>query len=110
RDFFGDRLRDMHDLWHVLTGYGRDEAGEAANLAFTLGQVWNPGIAAIVVAGGVIGPKDPTFYWQRYLYRAWQRGRHASLLTAAPYEHLLALPLEAVRRQLAIQPAHQAHP
>jgi ubiquinone biosynthesis protein COQ4 len=110
RDFFGDRLRDMHDLWHVLTGYGRDEAGEAANLAFTLGQVWNPGIASIVVAGGLIGPKDPTFYWQRYLYRAWQRGRRASLLTAAPYEHLLPLPLEEVRRQLAIQPAHQAHP
>ena len=30
-------MRDMHDLWHVLTGYGMDEAGEAANLAFSLG-------------------------------------------------------------------------
>lgn len=110
REFFGDRLRDMHDLWHVLTGYGRDEAGEAANLAFTLGQVWNLGTAAIVVAGALLGPKEPTFYWQRYLYRAWGRGRAAHLLTAAPYECLLPLPLEEVRRQLGIPPARAVHP
>jgi ubiquinone biosynthesis protein COQ4 len=110
RDFFGDRLRDMHDLWHVLTGYGRDEAGEATNLAFTLGQVWNPGIAFIVLAAALIGPKNPTFYWQRYLFRAWRRGRAAKLLTAAPYEGLLPLPLDEVRRQLGVQPAREAHP
>ncbi len=110
REYYGDRLRDMHDLWHVLTGYGRDEAGESANLAFTLGQVWNLGIAAIVVASGLIGPKDLSLHWQRYLYRAWQRGRRAALLSAAPYEQLLPLPLEEVRRRLRIQPAAQAHP
>jgi len=109
-DFFGDRLRDMHDLWHVLTGYGRDEAGEAANLAFTLGQVWNLGIAFIIGAGAVIGPKNITFYWQRYLFNAWRRGRQAALLTAAPYERLLPLPLEEVRRQLGVRPANEVHP
>jgi ubiquinone biosynthesis protein COQ4 len=35
RRLFGARLRDMHDLWHVVTGYGRDLVGEAALLAFT---------------------------------------------------------------------------
>jgi ubiquinone biosynthesis protein COQ4 len=110
RDFFGDRLRDTHDLWHVLTGYGRDQAGEAANLSFTLAQSWNPGIALIVLAGVVIGPKDLTFSWARYLFSAWRRGRRATLMTAAPYERLLPLPLEEVRRQLGIQPANEAHP
>jgi ubiquinone biosynthesis protein COQ4 len=110
REFFGDRLRDMHDLWHVLTGYGRDEAGEATNLAFTLGQVWNPGIAFIVVAGALLGPKELTCHWQRYLFSAWRRGRKASRLTAAAYERLLPLPLEDVRRQLGIRPASEAHP
>jgi ubiquinone biosynthesis protein COQ4 len=110
REFFGDRLRDMHDLWHVLTGYGRDEAGEAANLAFTLGQMWNPGIASIVLAGAVIGPKDATLGWQRYLFKAWRRGRRGARLTSVPYEELLALPLSEVRRRLGIQPAHEAHP
>jgi ubiquinone biosynthesis protein COQ4 len=110
REYFGDRLRDMHDLWHVLTEYGRDEAGEATNLAFTLGQVWNPGIAVIVLAGAVLGPKEPTFSWQRYLLSAWRRGRAATLLTTAPYEELLPLPLADVRRRLAIQPPGEAHP
>ena len=45
RDWFYARLRDMHDLWHVLTGYGRDLAGEATLLAFTHAQTRNRGIA-----------------------------------------------------------------
>ena len=33
---FGERLRDMHDLWHVVTGYSRDILGELALLALDL--------------------------------------------------------------------------
>src|SRR6185369_13252880 len=50
REWFSNRLRDMHDLWHVLSGYGRDEAGEAANLAFSFSQMPFRGIALIVAA------------------------------------------------------------
>lgn len=110
REFFGDRLRDMHDLWHVLTGYGRDEAGEAANLAFTAAQIPNRGVTLIVVAAAVLGPKRLDFAWQRYLWRAWQRGRQASMLSVAHYEELLSLPLERVRAQLGIAPPQVAHP
>jgi len=109
-EFFGDRLRDMHDLWHVLTGYGRDEAGEGANLAFTYAQVPNLGIGLIVFAAAVLGPHDLTFYWPRYLFNAWRRGRATSLLSVARYEELLPLPLGEVRRRLALPPAHVAHP
>jgi ubiquinone biosynthesis protein COQ4 len=110
RQFLGDRVRDMHDLWHVLTGYGRDEAGEAANLAFTQGQIPNAGVGVILLAAIAIGPKDPTFWWARYLRAAWRRGRRSSLLTAAPYEELLPLPLDEVRCRLAIPPASEFHP
>jgi ubiquinone biosynthesis protein COQ4 len=110
RRFYGDRVRDMHDLWHVLTGYGMDEAGEAANLAFTLAQIPNKGIGLIVMAAAVIGPKEWHFGWQRYLYRAWKRGRRAAMLTVAPYESLLERPLDEVRRALNIEPPAVAHP
>jgi ubiquinone biosynthesis protein COQ4 len=110
RQYLGDRSRDMHDLWHVLTGYGMDEAGEAANLAFTQAQIPNPGVALILLAAVAIGPKDPTFWWARYLLAAWRRGRRSSLLTVAPYEELLPLSLEEVRRRLSIPPAHEFHP
>lgn len=108
--FFGDRIRDMHDLWHVLSGYGRDEAGEAANLAFSLGQIPEPGIALIVLTGAVIGPKDVRLTWPRYMLKAYNRGRRATLLSAVPYERLLAEPLDDVRRLLRIELPQDAHP
>src|ERR1700687_777325 len=49
RQFFGDRTRDMRDLWHVLTGYGMDEAGEAPHFAFTLAPVPTPRLALSAV-------------------------------------------------------------
>lgn len=110
RRFFGDRLRDMHDLWHVLTGYGRDEAGEAANLAFTVGQVPSRGVWLIVLAAAVLGPWSLAFSWQRYLFRAWRRGRRASKLSLVRYEDLLPLPLDEVRRRLHIALPLEAHP
>ncbi|MEO7437146.1 MAG: Coq4 family protein, partial [Candidatus Binatia bacterium] len=108
--WFFDRLRDMHDLWHVLTGYGRDEAGEAANLAFTLGQLGNPGIGLIVLAAAVLGPRTDRFEWQRYLFSAWRRGRRAAWLPAVRYENILAEPLAEVRARLGIAPPEVAHP
>lgn len=110
RDWFFARLRDMHDLWHVLTGYGRDLAGEDANLAFTYAQTRNRGIGAIVLASLFVGPKTLDLFWPRYLLRAWRRGRRSSLLAAAHYEALLPLPLDEVRQRLSVPPASEAHP
>ena len=45
------RLRDTHDLFHVLTGYGRDALGEAALLGFSYEQNHNRGILFIAYAG-----------------------------------------------------------
>jgi ubiquinone biosynthesis protein COQ4 len=100
----------MHDLWHVLTGYGMDEAGEAANLAFSGGQFPNLGMALMVGAAAVLGPKDWKLTWPRYLLAAWRRGRQTPSLSVAPYEELLPLPLEEVRRRLGVPPAATVHP
>jgi len=110
RQYYGDRLRDMHDLWHVLTEYGRDEAGEAANLAFTLAQIPNFGVALIVFAAAVIGTREPSLAWSRYLYRAWRRGRATPWLAVARYEELLPLPLAEVREKLGMPAAALTHP
>jgi len=110
RAWLAHRLREAHDLWHVLTGYGRDEAGEAANLAFSFGQVSNPGLALMVLAGAVLGPWDPTLAWPRYLLAAFLRGWNASDLVLARYEELLPLPLAEVRGRLGISAPEVAHP
>ena len=112
RKWVGDRLRDMHDLWHVLTGYGRDEAGEAANLAFTFAQTPFRGIA-LILFGIVLNPPPDGHTrraWLTYLYRAWKRGRTTAWLPVISYERLLPRPLEIVRQSLGIGPAHKTHP
>jgi ubiquinone biosynthesis protein COQ4 len=100
----------MHDLWHVLTGYGRDLAGEAANLSFSYAQTRNRGIGVIVIAAAVLGPWRLDFNWPRYLWRAWRRGRRTLPLAMVAYEELLPLPLDEVRRRLRIDPSELAHP
>lgn len=110
RRWFFDRLRDQHDLWHVLTGYGRDLAGEAAVLAFTHAQNGNRGIGAIVLTAAWRGPKSLDCRWQRYLLRCWRRGRRARSLESQPWEELLQRPLAEVRRELRIEEPERAHP
>jgi len=112
RQWYTDRIRDLHDLWHVLTGYGRDEAGETANLAFTFAQTPLRGIALILFGIALQPPPDghTRRAWYRYLYRAWRRGRRATWLPLARYEELLPRPLDEVRRLLGVASPLEVHP
>jgi len=110
RRFYFDRVTAMHDLWHVLTGYGTDEAGEATLLAFTFAQLPSRGIGLIVVASLFLLPRSEKLRCQRYLLRAWLRGRRASPLHLAHWEELLSLPLDEARRRLRVEAPGEAHP
>lgn len=110
RDYFGDRVRDTHDLWHVVTGYGMDDAGEAALVAFSYGQSRMLGFGVLALAAMVIAPKTWTLSFERYLLRAWRRGRRARPFHAVPWERWLELPLDEVRRRLDVEPPEIAHP
>lgn len=64
--WYFERLRDTHDLFHVLTGYGRDALGEVSLLGFSYQQNHNKGILFIAYAGArqikkVSGTKAPIF-------------------------------------------------
>ncbi len=104
------RLRDMHDLWHVVTGYGRDLYGESALLAFTYAQTRNRGIGFIVVVGALRFRKGGLDEGVRLIRGGYRRGRRAGLLAAADWESLLELPLEEVRRQLGVRPTSSYEP
>ena len=108
-EWFYDRINVMHDLWHVLTGYGTDELGEAALIAFSHAQIPNRSFPLLLAAAVWMGPKSWDLAWPRYLWRAYRRGRRAKLLTAAPFEELLPLPVPEVRERLGIEPAALWH-
>ena len=99
---YGERIRDMHDLWHVSTQYGRDTFGEVCLLAFTYAQTRNPGIALICLFGAVEESKELGRGVWGAVWNAFCDGRRAQWLPAADWEALLAQPLESVREQLGI--------
>ena len=78
---YGSRQRNLHDVFHVLAGYDRDLRGEAAVLAFTLGQSFNAGIAYLVWnalrAEGLNSPAG------RLIRDGYRRGRRAKPLLAS---------------------------
>ena len=111
RRWFFDRLNLMHDLWHVLTGYETDGAGEIALLAFSVGLgLANRTVQVLLLVGLATSPKREGFAFQRFALQALRRGRRAGPLLAQRYESLLRRPLADVRRELGIQPLHDAHP
>ena len=99
RELIGLRLRDSHDLWHVVTGYGRDLVGEACVLAVTYAQTKNRGIGAIVaMAWWKAGQEMPAA--RAAIRNAYRRGKRAAWLPALEWEALLAKPLAQVREEL----------
>jgi len=99
---FGARMRDSHDLWHVVTGYNRDMLGELALLAFTYQQTHNPGIGYIVRTVERRMRRGGNREISSFLSQARQRGRDAAFLPAADWETLLERPLEEVRSTLRV--------
>ena len=100
---FRERIRDMHDLWHVLTGYGRDPLGETCVVAFSYAQTRSLGFALIAVLGALkIGQLLRGAPVRPAVLEAYRNGRAASWLVGEDMEALLAEPLDALRVRLGI--------
>ena len=106
RQWISDRLTVMHDLWHVIAGYDTTNAGETALMCFSLPQRLNDRALPIFIAMSLFTGKIKA----RNVWQAIRRGRRAGFLPAAPFEELLALPLEVARERLGVSPPATAHP
>jgi ubiquinone biosynthesis protein COQ4 len=97
---FRDRMRDMHDLTHTLTGYGRDPLGELCLLAFTFSHTRSPGMALIVLMGFL---KIKSWPVRRAVIEAWRHGRKANCwFPGMDWEALLPEQLAHLRRRFDI--------
>lgn len=104
-EWFGHRKRDTHDLFHVLSGYGRDALGEASLLAFTHGQSGGGrGVIFIAWMGcRQIRKAVPRDIDIMACFREGRRnGEAAGRILAEDVMALLEEPLEAARARLAI--------
>lgn len=104
RHYLGRQMRDMHDLFHVLSGYGRDELGEVCVLAFTYPHQGTRSFAVIASLGALVlrrRLKVPGVL--RAVWQAWRHGKAATWLLVQPMEELLPQNLQHLRQQLGIQ-------
>lgn len=106
-EWYFERMRDTHDLMHVLTDYGRDALGELCVLAFSYGQQPSPAHLFLGYAGGVeictrLKSKAPVLGAVREGQRL---GKACPRLVEQSIMDLLPLPIDEVRHRLKITPA-----
>ena len=105
--YFELRMRQTHDIWHVLTGYGPSIPDEIGLQAFYAAQSPMPfnwmlissGLLHSVLVNRTLG--DPIMNAIREGYTA---GRAARGLHAGQWETMWERPLAAVRAEYGIEP------
>ena len=103
--WMGDRLRDIHDLQHVLTGYGPDELGELCLLEFMRTQTPNRGISFIVFMGRrKYREAAPALPVEDCVREGRELASAAGWLPGIRWEDRLHEQLEALRQELHLQP------
>jgi ubiquinone biosynthesis protein COQ4 len=103
--WMGRRTRDVHDIWHILSGYHRDGLGEACLVAFSYAQTKGLGWALIGLGAASRARKAKTHPYVKAIWQGYRRGKAANWLLGEDYERLMAEPLESARRRLNITPA-----
>jgi len=102
-NWLGNRLRDIHDLQHVLCGYGRDELGELCLLAFMNAQTPSRGIAFIIFMGRrTFRQQAPHIDVDACVEEGRRTGEAARWFATVNWEQRLAQPLDALRAELGI--------
>jgi len=102
--WYARRITDLHDLWHVLTGYGSDLEGESCLVAFSYGQTRSLGFALIELGALFALPGPHPWRARAAILEAFRLGFVTRPLLAHDYEALMALPL-AEARQVVELPA-----
>jgi ubiquinone biosynthesis protein Coq4 len=107
-EFVSAHLYETHDLWHVVTGFRSDVAGELGVQAVYAAQFGGK-LARVLVGGGllqsaILAPGD---FARRLdaVVEGWRVGREADDLFGVPWQDLWDRPLDDVRRDLNVRVA-----
>ena len=104
QDYVATRLREAHDVFHVVTGYGTDEIGELELQWFNLGNIgWGPLPFIVFIASFFTGRMKKYGGLWRVWKRAWaayRRGRRSRSLASVMWEDYWHLPVRDVQALL----------
>jgi ubiquinone biosynthesis protein COQ4 len=105
--YIAQRLRQTHDIWHVLTGYAPNVPGEVALQGFTFAQTRMPSAALIAFFGALKTlPRAPRVIGMTL--EGYRRGRAAEFLCAVRWEDHFDRSLDEVRRDLGLEAPRRA--
>lgn len=107
-EWYNDRLRDTHDLLHIISDYGRDTFGEQCVLAFLYHQRPSPGHLFVATAGTVLMKvklKSKAPIWRAFR-EARSRGKKTKRIVEQSIIDLLPMPVADVKDHLNITPPH----
>jgi ubiquinone biosynthesis protein Coq4 len=99
------RLRQTHDVWHVIAGFGVDVKGELGLQAFGLAQLHNP-LSVALIAGGLLrtlSSPDGLDGIMAEVTRGWRIGSEAKQLFAQKWDRGWDKPVHIWREELGIR-------
>jgi len=101
-------LYETHDLWHVLTGFSTDVAGELGLQAFYMAQMPSP-LSILLLAAGLLNTvlyrmEDVDRRMDRII-DGWQMGRRSRLLFGVDWSREWETPLAEVRSRYQLRTA-----
>jgi ubiquinone biosynthesis protein Coq4 len=106
-DYVRAHLRETHDVWHPVTGFDTDVAGELGLQAFYLAQFQAP-LSALLL---MVGFANTLFYGMedrdrrmRAIVRGWMIGKRAEPFFGVRWADMWSVPLDEVRRRLRVDP------
>jgi ubiquinone biosynthesis protein COQ4 len=106
-DFIRAHFYETHDVWHAVTGFRTDVAGELGLQAFYSAQ--GPGgLPLVLLAMGflntalyALGEREARL---DAITRGWDMGRRAKPLFGVRWDRLWTTPIDDVRRMLGVEP------
>lgn len=106
-DFVMAHVFEVHDVWHVATGWGNDEVGEIGLGGFYLAQLGLPLIAlmlVLVLLNTIV--RQPATLRARMdaLVTGYQMGKSAEPLFGVRWDEMWHEPVSEIRRELKLDP------
>jgi ubiquinone biosynthesis protein Coq4 len=105
-EWLSAHLYETHDLWHVVTGFGPDIAGELGLQGFYAAQI-EGSVALAILSAGMLNTLlfAPAERKERLaaISRGFSMGQRAKSLVGADWARLLPLPLAEVRAELGLE-------
>jgi ubiquinone biosynthesis protein COQ4 len=109
--YVATRLRETHDLLHVVTGYATDPVGELELQAFMAGNLGLRTCLFVLLVSAIrpLPGYPPMWSYKHRLKQAYLRGRRSGSVVKPHYERYWASSMDEMRKQLSIAPTTAAN-